>query len=435
MEENRRLKKMKKSLLKRSIQYNSVLDEINKVNLSRIYYVGIGIIFLSLVVLIYCLFFVSPETVEQMKWRRGLFTTHFFFLLMMIMIVSIIFYFQKKKITSKFIFYFQYVMVGTIIISGSVITVFAQFTNSSVMPFLIACIVIGTLFVIRPIVAVLNYVVGYGIIYCLMGFTQIHEGILIGNRINGLAIIALSTCLSIVLWKANVVNIQQRQLIHRQQEDLKDKNKELQMAFLQSQIKPHFLYNTLNTILYFCHTDDPKKAAELLESLCEYLHKSFDLEGMEESVYIGREMELTKAYLHIEKARFGNRLEVKWEVDESVFEEKILPLTIQPLVENAIRHGLMSRSKGGYVKICVEKKGNDILISIEDNGIGISSDVMDEQINNKNSTSRVRTGVGLENIRKRLNQYYGVKLKVDSQPGIGTKVSFTVKRPLIETKL
>ncbi|MEH6944843.1 sensor histidine kinase [Bacillus sp. JJ722] len=426
MEENRNLKKMKKSYLNRSKQYNSIIGEINKINIKRIYYVGMGIIFVSLVVLIYCLFFVTPETIEQVKWRRGLFTTYFVLLLLMIMIVSLIFYFQRKKNVSKLIFSIQYVMVGTIIISGSMLSVFAQLTNTSIMPFLIGCILIGSLFIIRPIVAVLIYLLGYGVIFYFMGFTQFHEGILISNRINGLAIIAMSACLSFVLWKANVVNIQQGQLIQQQQEDLKDKNKELQMAFLQSQIKPHFLYNTLNTIMYFCYIDDSKKAAELLESLCEYLHKSFDLEGMEESVNIGREMELTKAYLHIEQARFGNRLEVIQEVDESLFEEKILPLTIQPLVENAIKHGLMPRSKGGYVKISVMKEGNDILISVEDNGIGISSDEMEEQVHNKSSLIRERTGVGLENIRKRLNQYYGVKLKVVSQPGIGTKVSFIV---------
>ena len=218
-----------------------------------------------------------------------------------------------------------------------------------------------------------------------------------------------------------------------------------EMAFLQSQIKPHFLYNALSTIMSLCYTDG-EKAGTLIASLSQYLQKSFDLEGMEESVLINRELELTKAYLDIEKARFGDRLEILWDIDQTLYGEEILPLTIQPLVENAIRHGLMSRNAGGWVKISVQKTANSLFVSVEDNGVGMelqeknkslhtleqNKNRLDDKIgknmmNEENSMKMTRTGVGLQNIRKRLNHYYGEELKIESELGKGTKVSFILK--------
>lgn len=196
-----------------------------------------------------------------------------------------------------------------------------------------------------------------------------------------------------------------------------------EMAFLQAQIKPHFLYNAMSTIMSFCYTDG-ERAGELLAALSEYLQKSFRIDNTVGTVSLGNELELTKAYTEIEKARFGDTLTVEYEVDERLLEQQVLPLTIQPLVENAIRHGLMTRESGGIVIIKVKKESDEIRISVEDNGIGIEE--AEDPLKSKDSLKKQRGGVGLSNIRRRLMREYGTELSLYSGKNKGTKVAFTV---------
>lgn len=196
-----------------------------------------------------------------------------------------------------------------------------------------------------------------------------------------------------------------------------------EMAFLQAQIKPHFLYNAMSTIMCFCYTDG-EKAGELMANLSEYLHKSFNIDNTSTTVSLENELDLTRAYTEIEKARFEERLTVEYDVDESLMEQRVLPLTIQPLVENAIRHGLMTRKSGGTVKITVKKEMDKIRISVEDNGIGIED--IEAIFKSNDSLKKRKGGVGLSNIKRRLMKYYGVELCVDSTINEGTKVCFTI---------
>lgn len=196
-----------------------------------------------------------------------------------------------------------------------------------------------------------------------------------------------------------------------------------EMAFLQSQIKPHFLYNAISTIMSFCYTDGAR-AGELLAYLSEYLQKSFNIDNTSTTVTLENELELTKAYTEIEKARFGERLTVEYDVDDNLMEERILPLIIQPLVENSIRHGLMKRKTGGVVKIIVKKEIDGIKISVKDNGIGI--DNLGLVLKKKISLKKSQGGVGISNIKGRLMKYYGTELYLDSKINEGTQVYFTL---------
>lgn len=196
-----------------------------------------------------------------------------------------------------------------------------------------------------------------------------------------------------------------------------------EMAFLQSQIKPHFLYNAISTIMSFCYTDGAR-AGELLAYLSEYLQKSFNIDNTATTVTLENELELTKAYTEIEKARFGERLTVEYDVDANLMEEKILPLIIQPLVENSIRHGLMKRKTGGVVKITVKKRIDGITVSVKDNGIGIENPeiLLEERV----SLKKGQGGVGILNIKGRLMKYYGIELYLNSKIDEGTQVYFTL---------
>ncbi|OPH56001.1 hypothetical protein BC351_29350 [Paenibacillus ferrarius] len=194
----------------------------------------------------------------------------------------------------------------------------------------------------------------------------------------------------------------------------------IEMAFLQAQIKPHFLFNTLNTVISVSHTD-VSKAQDLLVELSLYLRSSFDFQNREQLVSIHKELELIESYLFIEKARFGEQLQVIYDVDEDI-RCRIPPLIIQPIVENAIRHGVMKRPEGGVVRISVKADQDCLVVVVSDNGPGISDET-------KASLSKERTGtrgVGLANIEGRLRTLYGTGLKIDSESGQGTKVMIRI---------
>nr|WP_245339264.1 ATP-binding protein [Paenibacillus shirakamiensis] len=199
--------------------------------------------------------------------------------------------------------------------------------------------------------------------------------------------------------------------------------KDAEIAFLRSQIKPHFLYNALNSIAALC-MDEPKKAEELTLELSQYLRGSFDFENLESLTTIENELELVKAYINIEKARFGARLQVVYEVDEALnMNTRIPPLILQPLVENAIRHGLMSNFKGGTVKISVIREADtSVSFAVQDNGCGISELKIEEIL----MPDMEKKGVGLWNISQRIKLLYGKNIHIESEEGAGTKISFCI---------
>ncbi len=194
----------------------------------------------------------------------------------------------------------------------------------------------------------------------------------------------------------------------------------MEAALLQAQIQPHFLFNTLNSIAALSEEDNPADMRELLVAFGDYLRRSFDAANVEKLVPLAHELDLVSSYLFIEKTRFAHRLNIVWEVDPDIA-AVIPPLTIQPLVENAVRHGLHRRSGGGTVRIRIADRGDCIEVAISDDGAG-----MDEakRANLLNLPTESRGGIGLRNTERRLRQRYGSGLHIESSPGAGTTVSF-----------
>lgn len=190
-----------------------------------------------------------------------------------------------------------------------------------------------------------------------------------------------------------------------------------EMAFLRSQIKPHFLYNTLGTIMSLCYTDGAK-AGELLGVFSRYLRILFQFDHTEELIPLSKEMEMISAYLDIEKERFGSRLNVRIDVDPALFPCRMMPLLIEPLVENAIRHGVSKKVSGGTVKLSISKQNDQIQVIVSDDGVGMTS----QQIGRLFERPSSEQGIGLYNISKRLKHLNGRAPVVVSEPGIGTRI-------------
>jgi signal transduction histidine kinase len=196
-----------------------------------------------------------------------------------------------------------------------------------------------------------------------------------------------------------------------------------ELDFLQSQIKPHFLYNSLNSIISLCQTDAPR-AEKLITHLSNYLRKSFDPRP-DSFILVQEELQLVEAYVEIEKARFEERLTVLYEVETQALSKRILPLTIQPLVENAIRHGVMKKEDGGTVRVTVRLVQGALNVEVWDDGVGMSREKM-EQLGKLDPTAR-RQGVGFANIKRRLRHFCGVELEVESKEGEWTRFQFRLE--------
>ncbi len=193
---------------------------------------------------------------------------------------------------------------------------------------------------------------------------------------------------------------------------------------LQSQIEPHFLFNSLNTITSFCRTN-PEKARELLMDFSSYLRKS--LENHKDFVTVADELQQVKSYLAIEKARFGERIKFTLDIQPGYDQWPIPPLIIQPLVENSVKHGISAKEEGGSVRVVISKHKKELHIVVQDDGIGMNKK-QSKNLFKKSSINNNSPGIGLKNINKRMEQIYGpqYKLIVNSKQDSGTTVKLMV---------
>ncbi|MEK0315559.1 hybrid sensor histidine kinase/response regulator [Cohnella sp. 56] len=201
----------------------------------------------------------------------------------------------------------------------------------------------------------------------------------------------------------------------------------LEAAWLQAQIQPHFLFNTLNSIAALGDVDTVRMR-DLLSAFGDYLRASFDSTISDQWVPLHKELGLVRSYLYIEKERFGDRIQVEWDADAHLLAE-VPPLSIQPLVENAVRHGVLRRPEGGKIRIRIREREDEVLISVEDDGVGMQSVLPSSLEPDSGERLGRHAGIGLANTDRRLKQLCGKGLLIRSHPGEGTIVSFTVPVP------
>ena len=194
-----------------------------------------------------------------------------------------------------------------------------------------------------------------------------------------------------------------------------------ELAFLQAQIKPHFIYNTINTIISFCYTDS-ERAASLLTNFSQYLRLTFDIDNINMFIPIRREIELVKAYVEIQNARFADRFKVTYNIDSLLLERDIPSLMIQPLVENAIKHGFYQPEGLGHINITIKEADDRLTIIVNDTGVGMSTEKVESLNNMKYKTG----GVGIWNIKKRISKIKDATMLIESIQNIGTTVTIII---------
>ena len=207
--------------------------------------------------------------------------------------------------------------------------------------------------------------------------------------------------------------------IERDKKEIEERKK-AEITSLQRQINPHFIFNALNTITSFIRFD-PQKARELIISLSTYLRHN--LEFNDEPISIKREINQVKSFVDIEKARFGNKLKVIYDIDD--VDVKIPSLIIQPLVENAIIHGILDKdkNKSGTVTVSVKNFGDKVKVSVQDDGVGID----DKIISDLYCGNMPENKIGLYNVHLRLKLYYHKGLDIRKLDN-GTLIEFYVGR-------
>jgi sensor histidine kinase YesM len=203
-----------------------------------------------------------------------------------------------------------------------------------------------------------------------------------------------------------------------------------ELGLLKMQLQPHFLFNTLNAISEQVHAD-PEAAERMITHLSELLRHTIH-SGEAQEISLGEELALLERYLVIQQARFAGRLEVTLDVDAGAMEALVPNLVLQPLVENAIRHGIAPRASGGRVDVIARRdlEKSHLLLEVRDDGIGLEAARA-----RRRSETDTREGVGIANTTSRLRQLYGVdyELTLRNGPTGGTVAALTL--PLHDTAL
>jgi two-component system sensor histidine kinase YesM len=217
----------------------------------------------------------------------------------------------------------------------------------------------------------------------------------------------------------------------REQENLK----KAEFKAMQAQINPHFLYNTLDTIVWMAESNKPDQVIEIVRTLSRFFRIA--LSRGKDWISIKEEIEHVRSYLHIQKIRYRDILDYKIEVDESILDGTILKLTLQPLVENALYHGIKNKRNGGTIWVRAKREGYDrVLLEVQDDGVGLTpyklykiQATIDED---PDEIFQSESGFGLVNVNKRVKLYYGKQYGVSVESKYQEGTCATVIIPLKE---
>ncbi|GGG54120.1 sensor histidine kinase [Paenibacillus radicis (ex Gao et al. 2016)] len=213
--------------------------------------------------------------------------------------------------------------------------------------------------------------------------------------------------------------------------DLSQKEAELRM--LQSQINPHFLYNTLNSITWMSYREGADKTADMIQRLSVFFR--FNLSQGADIITIEKELAIVENYLFLSQIRFGDKLTYSIEVEPHLQQIRVPKLLLQPLVENAVVHGIEQMEGQGFIHLFIYETENELVMEVTDNGIGIAPDKLETmraaiEAKQRSSTPEHTDGFALFNMKERLRNYFGddVAIEINSKLNVGTSVKLKIDR-------
>lgn len=265
-------------------------------------------------------------------------------------------------------------------------------------------IAVSILFIDAGIVVRYRHLMRRKDLWSFLGYNLLPmAAILVQSTFYGLALTYTATTFAILIIFLNIQS-EQAMLLEQNKKELT----ESKISIMLSQIQPHFLYNALTSIKGLC-VSDPKRAEKAVDSFSIFLRGNMNSLSSRELIPFSQELTHCKTYLELEQLRFGERVQVAYELDATDF---LLPtLTLQPIVENAVRHGVTKRREGGTIWIRTEETDSSWRITVADNGVGC--DLPKKRFDGCNHT-------GVQNVWIRLKEQCGGTLYIDSVPGQGT---------------
>jgi sensor histidine kinase YesM len=226
-----------------------------------------------------------------------------------------------------------------------------------------------------------------------------------------------------------ISEIKHKAQLERELQESKLLLQESQFRSLQSQINPHFLFNTLNTLSKKAYLEGSEETSDLLVSVAGILR--YNLKRLDRSVTLHEEIIVLKQYMDIQKARFTDRLQLHMEMDESCLDLQIPALTLQPIIENAVIHAVEPKEDGGVIWFRVKNEVGQVTIEIEDDGMGMTKQMVEQILKEERvQVEGHSTGIGFSNVVKRMRLFYGYEEVIDivSSEGNGTKVVLKIKK-------
>lgn len=222
----------------------------------------------------------------------------------------------------------------------------------------------------------------------------------------------------------NMMTEEIRKLMEQRDQEQQIKRKS-ELKALQAQINPHFLYNTLDSIIWMAEWGKNQEVVRMTSSLAKLLRRSISNE--QEAVTVAEEVEYTETYLTIQKMRYKDKLEYEILVDPEILQERVIKLILQPLVENAIYHGIKYKEGKGLIRIRGFRQDERMILQVQDDGKGMEPETL-AHIFEKHTRDTRSNGVGLNNVNERIQLYYGDDYGISfrSSPGEGTEATITL---------
>ncbi|MCR6655622.1 MAG: sensor histidine kinase [Opitutus sp.] len=217
---------------------------------------------------------------------------------------------------------------------------------------------------------------------------------------------------TVIAWHA-VTNYREAKESRVESAELNAMLQRAQLQALRSQLNPHFLFNTLHSIAELIH-ENPRQAEQMVIQLGELLRKALETQALE--VTLREELEFIRTYLAIEQTRLGDRLDLAWRIDPAALHARVPSLLLQPIVENAIRHGIANSPRGGRLEISASRAGDQLRLEVRDDGPGLK----------QTAASTEGQGIGLGHTRARLERLYGARASFSLTGEHGVVASITL---------